>query len=306
MREQSRNEKIKEKLGRLKKERQAVILAHNYQLPEVQEVADFCGDSLELSRIAARTQARIIVFCGVHFMAQTASILSPEKRVLMPDINSGCPMAEMLSAGQLRRLKNKYPEAVVVAYVNTTAEVKAEADICCTSSNAVEVVSSLRNKEEVIFVPDKYLADFVSQKTKRKLIIWEGFCPAHIKILAEDLEREKRLHPNAAVVLHPECMPEAIALSDAVHSTSNMCRYVKTNSAREFIVGTEVGIIYRLKRDNPDKEFYPAAPGAICPDMKRITVEKILHSLEELKFEIKVPARIRNQAKKAIDRMLTI
>jgi quinolinate synthase len=251
------------KIKELKKKRNAVILVHNYQLPEVQDIADFRGDSLELSRIAAKTDAKVIVFCGVYFMAQTASILSPDKLVIMPDASAGCPMADMLSVEDLRKLKKEHPHAVVVGYVNTSAEVKAELDYCCTSANAVGVINALAKEKEIIFVPDKYLADYVSKKTHRKLITWHGFCPTHVKILPEDLDREKKFHPKARIMVHPECTAGVIALADAVLSTSQMARYVKESSAEEFIVGTEVGLLYRLKEDNPGKEFYPASERAV-------------------------------------------
>ena len=297
---------LEEEIKELKKKRGAVILAHNYQLPEVQDVADFRGDSLELSRIAAGTDAKVIVFCGVHFMAETASILCPDKKVIMPDINAGCPMANMISAAELRKLKKEHPEAAAVGYVNTSAQVKAELDFCCTSTNAVAVVNALRDRKEIIFVPDKYLADYVSKKTGRRLISWNGFCPTHVKILPEDVSREKRFHPKAKVLVHPECLPSVVAMADAALSTSQMGKFAKETEAREMIIGTEVGLIYRLKKDNPAKEFYPASERAVCPNMKRTTQEKIVWALEELKEEVKVPEGIRMRARKAIDRMLEI
>jgi quinolinate synthase len=297
---------LEEKIAALKKKRNAIILVHNYQLPEVQDVADFRGDSLELSRIAAQTEAKVIVFCGVHFMAETASILCPGKIVIMPDIKAGCPMADMITATDLRKLKSQHPGAVAVGYVNTPAQVKAELDVCCTSTNAVAIVNALSDKKEIIFVPDKYLADYVAKKTGRKLIFWNGFCPTHVKILPEDIKRERKFHPFAKVMVHPECLPEVVAMADAVCSTSQMCKFAKENEAKEFIVGTEVGLIYRLKEDNPAKEFYPASERAVCPNMKRITQEKILWALEELKEEVRVSDDIRGRAKKAIDRMLEI
>jgi quinolinate synthase len=290
----------------LKKERNAVILAHNYQLPEVQDVADFHGDSLELSRMAAKTDAKVIVFCGVHFMAETASILSPHKLVIMPDIFAGCPMANMITVDELKKLKGEHPNAAVVGYVNTSAEIKAELDVCCTSTNAVAVVETLKDKEEIIFVPDKYLADYVSKQTGRKLISWNGFCPTHIKILPEDIKRERKFHPFAKVMVHPECLPQVVSMADAVLSTSMMGKFAKESDVKEFIVGTEVGLIYRLKQDNPKKEFYPASERAVCPNMKRTTQEKILWALEELKEEVRVSDSVRLRAKKAIDRMLEI
>jgi quinolinate synthase len=293
-----------EKIQKLKKERKAVILAHNYQLPEVQDIADYRGDSLELSRIAAKSDAQVIVFCGVHFMAETASILSPEKTVIMPDKNAGCPMANMITAEDLRELKSRYPKAKVVGYVNTSAEVKTEVDICCTSTNAADVVASLKDAEEIIFVPDKYLADFVSKKTGRILISWDGYCPTHVKILPEDIIRMVRLHPKAEVIAHPECRPEVVALSDAALSTGKTCEYVRKSEAKEFIIATEVGLIYRLQKDNPGKKFYPASELAVCPNMKRANLEKVLWALEEMKDEVCVPDEIRVKAKKAIDAML--
>jgi quinolinate synthase len=290
----------------LKKKRKAVILVHNYQLPEVQEIADYRGDSLELSRIAAKTEAKVIVFCGVHFMAETASILSPDKMVIMPDIGSVCPMANMMSAAQLKALKKEHPLAVTVGYVNTSAEVKAELDVCCTSTNAVAVVKALKDSQEIIFVPDKYLGDYVAKNTGRKLICWDGFCPTHIKIMPEDVLREKKFHPRAKVIVHPECLPEVVSMADAALSTSQMCKFVKESPASEFIVGTEVGIIYRLKQDNPDKEFYAASERAVCPNMKRTTQEKVLSALEDLREEVRVKDDIRLRAQKAINRMLEI
>ncbi|MCX5706886.1 MAG: quinolinate synthase NadA [Candidatus Omnitrophica bacterium] len=300
------NTELEIKINQLKKKRDAVILVHNYQLPEVQDIADYRGDSLELSRVAAKTDAKVIVFCGVYFMAETASILSPEKLVIMPDIHAGCPMANMLNAQELIKLKQKHPNAAVVGYVNTSAEVKAELDYCCTSTNAVAVVNALKDKEEIIFVPDKYLADYVSKKTGRKLITWNGFCPTHIRILPEDVKREKKFHPFAKIMVHPECLSSVVAMADAVLSTSQMAKFAKESEAKEFIVGTESGLIYRLKQDNPAKEFYPASERAVCPNMKRTTQEKVLWALEELKEEVKVPDQIRIRAKKAIDRMLEI
>jgi len=304
--EKKNKDSLEKKISELKKKRNAVILVHNYQLPEVQDIADYRGDSLELSRIAAKTTAEVIVFCGVHFMAETASILCPAKLVLMPDINAGCPMANMITAQDLRKLKKEHPQAVAVGYVNTSAEVKAELDVCCTSTNAVAVVNALKDREEIIFVPDKYLADYVSKKTERKLVSWNGFCPTHVKILPEDIKREKTFHPFAKVMVHPECLPQVVAMADAALSTSQMGKFAKESDAEEFIVGTEVGLIYRLKEDNPTKEFYAASERAVCPNMKRTTQEKILWALEELKEEVRVSDEVRRRARKAIDRMLEI
>ncbi len=298
------NEKLIEEIERLKEKRNAIILAHNYQPGEIQDIADHLGDSLGLSRKASKTDADVIIFCGVQFMAETAAILSPDKTVLLPDVKAGCPMADMLTAGKLRDLKKKHPDAVTVAYVNTNAEVKAEVDICCTSSNAVRVVESLKDAPEIIFVPDKYLADYVSKKTNKKLIAWNGFCPSHVKIRPEDILRQKRLHPGAEVMIHPECIPEVIELADDVLSTEGMCKYVKKSRASELIVGTEAGLLYRLRKENPERRFYPASTSAICPTMKIITLKKVLWSLQEMKYAVKVPDDIRIRAEMAVNRML--
>jgi quinolinate synthase len=290
----------------LKKKQNAVILVHNYQLPEVQEVADFRGDSLELSRMAAKTEAKVIVFCGVDFMAETASILSPDKKVIMPDITATCPMANMMSLDQLKALKKEHPLAITVGYVNSSAQVKAELDVCCTSANAVAVVNALKDSKEIIFVPDKYLGNYVAKKTGRNLICWEGFCPTHIKITPEDISREKKLHPQAKVLVHPECLPAVCDMADAALSTSQMGKLVKESPDKEFIIGTESGIIYRLKEDNPEKYFFAASQRAICPNMKKTTLEKVLFSLQELREEVRVPDDIRRKAQKAINRMLEI
>jgi quinolinate synthase len=296
---------LRKKIEVLKKERQAVILVHNYQIPEVQEIADFRGDSLMLSREAAKTDAKVIVFCGVHFMAETAKILSPEKTVLLPDANAGCPMADMINGEQLRELKKKHPQAKTVCYVNTTAEVKAESDVCLTSSNAVAIVNSFfRPDEEVIFVPDKYLARYVADRTGREFIYWRGFCPTHARILPEDVIRERALHPQAELLVHPECLPEVTRLADFVLSTEGICRRARESSAREFLIGTEMGILYRLKNENPGKIFYPLSERAICPNMKLTTLEKVLWSLEDLTHEVTVPLAVATRARASLDRML--
>jgi len=296
---------ISDKIKALTKKRNAIILAHNYQRGEVQDIADYVGDSLGLSQNAAKSNAEVIVFCGVHFMAETASILCPDKIVLMPDVKAGCPMANMITAKSLRSLKDKHPEATTVCYVNTSAEVKAESDICCISSNAVKVVESVK-EPEVIFVPDKYLAHYVARKTTKKIISWNGFCPTHVKILPEHIEKQKSLHPNAEVMVHPECTPPVIDLANKVLSTGGMCKYAKESKARELIVGTESGILHRLRKENPNKKFYPITDLAICPNMKLNTLEKILWSLQDMKHEIKVPQNIRLKAINAVDKMLEI
>ncbi|MCL6519017.1 MAG: quinolinate synthase NadA [Armatimonadetes bacterium] len=285
--------------------RNAVILAHNYQLGEIQDVADFVGDSLELSRKAAEAQADVIVFCGVHFMAETAKILSPQKTVLLPDLAAGCPMADMITAEQLRELKAEYPGRPVVAYVNTSAAVKAESDICCTSANAVKVVESL-DADEVIFVPDKCLGDYVASKTNKRVICYPGFCPTHYNITPEDILRAKEEHPKALVIAHPECTKEVLELADGVFSTSGMIRFARESSAREFIVATEEGLLHRLYQENPGKKFYAPTAGVVCPNMKLITLEKLAWSLENMQYTIELPADIINRARKAIERMIEI
>jgi quinolinate synthase len=301
----NRDAKLIEKILDLKKRRGAVILAHNYQLGEVQDIADFVGDSLDLSQRAAETGADVIVFCGVHFMAETASILCPDKVVLLPDRNAGCPMADMITAKQLWAKKKEHPQAVVVCYINSSAEVKAESDVCCTSANAVRVVEGL-DAREILFVPDQYLGHYVSARTGKKMILWPGFCPTHVRIKPERIKELKREYPKAKVVVHPECTPEVIALADEVLSTSGMCRYAQRDEVREMIVGTEMGIIHRLKKENPGKRFIPISEQAICPNMKLITLEKVLWSLEEMGPEVKVPEGIRLKAKAAVDKMLKI
>jgi len=295
-----------EKIAGLKKKRNAVIPAHNYQRDEVQEIADFSGDSLALSISASKTDADVIVFCGVHFMAETASILSPDKTVLMPAPDAGCPMADMITADDLRELKKKHPRAVVVTYVNSSAEVKALTDVCCTSSNAVKVIASLHDAEEIICVPDKYLGAYVSKTTGRALILWNGYCPTHAKILPEHILRQKQAHPDAVVLAHPECTPPVLETADGVLSTEGICRYAKSADAGEFIIGTEIGILYRLKKENPGKAFYPATEAATCPNMKKTTLEGILRCLEDMKTQVRVPEDIRVKARGAVDRMVAI
>lgn len=294
---------ITERIKTLASERDAVILAHNYTRPEIQDIADFVGDSLELSRTASRLSSKVIVFCGVHFMAETAYILSPDKTVLIPDPYAGCPMADMITGEQLRNLKKEHPNAKVVCYVNSSAEVKGESDVCCTSANAVDIVNRL-DSSEIIFVPDKYLGTYVSKMTGKKLILWQGYCPIHAMIKAEDIIRMKQEHPRAKVVVHPECPPEVTDLADAVRSTSGMLRYVKEVDAQEFIIGTESGIIYRMEKENPGKRFFPVRRDTICINMKKITLEKVLNSLEKNEYKVTVPEDIRIRALKSIERML--
>ena len=294
------------KIESLKEQRKAVILAHNYQLGDVQDIADFVGDSLGLSQQAAKTQAEVIVFCGVHFMAETASILCPDKVVLLPDPNAGCPMANMITAQRLREKKEELGDVSVVCYVNSTAEVKAESDICCTSANAEKVVKSLSPDREILFVPDQYLGHYIQTKTGRKMHLWPGFCPTHLRILPRHITQLRQDYPQAKVVVHPECRPDVIALADEVLSTGGMCRYAWRDDVSQMIVGTEIGIIHRLKKENPAKKFIPVSEQAVCPNMKLITLEKILWSLESMEPEVRVPEEIRLRAKAAVDRMLEI
>ena len=293
------------KIIALKRDKNAVILAHNYQLPEVQDIADYVGDSLGLSIEASKTKAKLIVFCGVHFMAETAAIICPDKKVIVPDVNAGCPMADMINAEGVRKLKAEHPGHIVVAYINTTAEVKAESDYCCTSANAVKVVEKLKDKE-IIFIPDKYLGDYVSKQTGKKMVLYNGFCPIHVMILPEHVKGAKQEHPNAVVIVHPECLPEVKALADKVLSTGGMIKFAKESPAQEFIIGTETGIIYRLQKENPFKMFHPANPLAICRNMKKTTIDKLLKSLETEETSITVPKEIASRAKLSIDRMLKL
>ncbi len=300
-------ESLIEKINKLKKEHNAVILVHNYQIGEVQDIADHLGDSLGLSLQAAKTKADVIVFCGVHFMAETAAIISPDKKVVVPDVSAGCPMADMITPEELIKLKAKHPGAKVVSYVNTTAAVKAESDICCTSANAAKVVDSIKDTNEIIFTPDKYLGHYTSTKVKdKKFIFWDGYCPIHVKILPEHIKKQKDEHPKAEVMVHPECRPETIALADQVLSTGGMMKYAKESKAAELIIGTETGILYRLRKENPDKKFYAATELAVCPNMKKTNLEKVLWSLEDLKTEITIPKQIAERARSAIEKMLEI
>lgn len=301
-----KHDRLKEEIKRLKEQRRAVILSHYYQRPEIQEVADFVGDSLELSRQAARTDAQVIVFCGVHFMAESAAILSPEKIVLLPEENAGCPMAEMITAVDLERWKSSFPRATVVCYVNTSAEVKAQSDIACTSANAVKVISALSPEENILFVPDKNLGAYIARQTGRKIHVWEGYCPTHDKLTREDILAARREHPDALVLVHPECRPEVVELADQVASTSGILRFARESAAKKFIIGTETGILYQLSKQCPGKEFYPAAPKMICPNMKATTLEKLHRSLATLEPKITVPPDIREKALQSLERMLAI
>lgn len=296
---------LAERILSLKRQRNAVILAHNYQRGEVQDIADFVGDSLELSQNAAKTGAGVILFCGVHFMAETASILCPDKKVLLPEIKAGCPMANMITAERLIAKKQEFPRATVVCYINSSADVKAESDVCCTSANAVKVVESL-DANEILFVPDQYLGHYISTKVDKRMILWPGYCPTHARIQAEDITRLKIEHPDAKVIVHPECRPEVITVADEVLSTGGMCRFAKQTDAREIIVGTEVGIIHRLSKENPGKKFIVASKKAVCPNMKKITLGKMLWALEDMAPEVRVAEEVRVRARRAVDKMLEI
>jgi quinolinate synthase len=321
--------KITEEILRLKEERRAIILSHNYQRDEIQEIADFTGDSLELSRKAAGVECDVIVFCGVNFMAESASILSPDKTVLLPESEANCPMADMVKVSgerkvwktfpgydeqptfvfphdfTLRDIKAQHPGVPVVTYVNTTADVKAESDICCTSANVVKVIESLPDKE-VICIPDRNLSAWAAKKTNKKIIAWDGFCHVHDRVSIEDVGKARKLYPNALLIAHPECRLEVLELADHVTSTSGMLRFAKSSDAREFVVGTEIGLMYRLGKENPGKTFYPLRKDMICPNMKKTRLSSILRALKELTHIIKVPEDIRVRAKKALDRMLEI
>ncbi len=300
------NKTITEKILELKEQRDAVILAHNYQLGEIHDIADFVGDSLDLSQKAAQTDAKVIVFCGVHFMAETASLLCPDKIVLIPDEHAGCPMADMVTVEDLRKKKSESPDASVVCYINTTAAVKTECDICCTSSNALKVVSSIPEGKPIIFVPDRYLGAFAAAQSDREMMLWPGYCPTHQRITADDIVKLKKQYPEAQVVVHPECRSDVTALADKALGTGGMMRYARESEYKDFIIGTEIGIIYRLRKENPSKRFIPASEQAICPNMKLITLEKILWSLEGMVYQVSVPEELLDKARKPVERMLAI
>jgi len=298
-------EDIKQEIRRLLTERNAVLLAHNYMRDEVQEIADITGDSLGLSQEAAKTSAEVIVFCGVHFMAESASILSPGKTVLLPRLDAGCPMADMVTVEGLLELKAKHPGVPVVTYVNSSAAVKAVSDICCTSANAVKVVNSLPDRE-VIFVPDRNLGQFVAKQSDKTFHYWDGYCPTHERLKADVVARLKEQHPEALFVCHPECNPAVVALADHACSTSGMYDFCRRSPAKRFIIGTEAGILYRLRQENPDKEFILASPALVCPNMKLTSLEDILEALTTMAPVVKVPEEIRVPAKRALDRMIAI
>lgn len=291
---------------RLKKERNAIILAHNYQVSEVQDVADIVGDSYSLSQKAAETDSDVIVFCGVHFMAESAKILSPDKTVLLPVKDAGCPMADMVTAPKLREMKKRYPDAAVVCYVNSSAEVKAECDICCTSSNALKVIESLEQKQ-VIFVPDENLGSYIASKVKDKeIILWKGFCITHKRVKAEEVKKIKQMYPDAKILMHPECEPEVQKLADFLGSTSEIIKYAGEIPEKDIIIGTEEGILHLLKKQNPDKNFYLLSTGLICTNMKKTRLSDVHNALLNMQHEIHVDETIRLKALKSLERMLKI
>jgi len=302
--DQKYKEHLRRKILDLKKEKNALIVAHNYQRDEIQEIADLTGDSFKLAREVTKAKEKLVVFCGVKFMAESAYMLSPEKTVLLPVEEAGCPLADMATVEKLRKKKQEYPEAAVVAYVNSTAAVKAESDICCTSSNAVQVVRSLK-EDKVIFVPDKNLGRYVREQVPEKeMILWDGYCIVHMRLTREEVERTKKLHPEAEFIAHPECRREVLELADYIGSTAGMIKYVKECPREEFIVGTERGIIYKLKKDNPDKSFYMPTDQFICANMKLTTLGWLARSLEKEIYKIEVPPGIAEKGRRALKRML--
>ncbi|MCW3491444.1 quinolinate synthase NadA [Dethiobacter alkaliphilus] len=303
MREQ--NAQLTEKILKLKEERNAVILAHNYQIGEVQDIADYVGDSFGLSRVAADTDADVIVFCGVHFMAEGAAILAPEKTVLLPEILAGCPMADMVTADALREKKKEHPNATVVTYVNSSAAVKAESDVCVTSSNALNVVNSL-DTDEILFVPDMNLGSFIADRTDKRMIMWEGYCITHHRVRAADVDAAREKHPDAVVVVHPECRPEVVKKADHAFSTGGILKFARESEHKKLIIGTEMGLIHRLEKENPEKEFYLLHQGLVCPNMKYTNLEKVVAALENMQPVITVDDEVREGARRALERMLAV
>ncbi len=289
-----------------KKKRGALILAHVYQPGEIQDIADFTGDSLFLSQQAAKTQAKVIVFCGVQFMAETASILSPEKIVLLPEIKAGCPLADMAPIEKVKKKLKELPKVVIISYVNSYAATKSLSDYCCTSANAVQVAQAIPTEKDILFLPDMNLADFTARKTNRNIIPWQGYCQVHNILTKEDVIKVKKLHPKALLLVHPECRPEVCNLADYIGSTRGIIKFASNNPAKEYIIGTELGIFHPLKKNNPNKQFFPASKKMICKDMKLITLEKVLYSLQNLKPRIIVPENIRKKSLKALNRMIEI
>lgn len=298
--------RIEEEIAKLKEERNAVILAHNYQIGEVQDIADFTGDSLELARKATDISSDVIVFCGVHFMAETAAILNPDKTVLIPEASAGCPMADMITGDQLRELKAKHPNAKVLCYVNSTADIKAESDCCVTSGNALKVAQAFPADQEIIFVPDRHLGAYTAEQLGRKFILWPGFCPTHARFMVEQIKGARSRYPDAVVMVHPESPRPVRESADQILSTGGMCRFALESDKKEFIVGTEIGIIHRLQQESPDKTFIPLHERAICPNMKKIDLEKVLWSLKDMETKVTVPEPISSKARKSIEMMLEL
>jgi quinolinate synthase len=294
------------RIQELKEKRNAVIVAHSYQIDDVQEIADMVGDSFALSKYCATNPSEVIVFCGVHFMAESAKILSPEKTVLLPEIDAGCPMAEMVTAEALREEKKRHKDAAVVCYINSTAEVKAESDVCCTSSNAVNIIKAIKQKD-IIFVPDMNLGRYVSKMVPEKnIILWNGFCVTHHKIKTSEVEQMKKLHPDALLLVHPECKEEIVNLADFVGSTKQIIDFATESENTKFIIGTEMGVMYKLKLNSPNKIFYLMSQGLLCPNMKKTSLNSIYESLNEMKYKIELDEDIRLKARKSLDRMLEI
>jgi len=299
------SDELRERILELKRGLNAVIAAHNYQRPEVQDIADFYGDSLELARECTQVDADFIVLCGVRFMAESAAILSPERTVLLSEGGAGCPMADMIDVDDLREWKQRYPQAAVVCYVNSSAAVKAESDVCCTSANAIEIVESLPNNE-ILFIPDRHLGHYVSTKTDKRIILYPGFCPPHQRLKPVHIKLARELHPDAVVLVHPECSAEVISQADAALSTSQMIRYVKGEDRDNFLIGTEEGILHRMRQENPEKSLHLLATGLLCPDMKKTTLESIVRTMEERRNIVKVPEEVRIRAKHALDGMIGV
>lgn len=296
---------IEQRILDLKTEQNAVILAHNYQLPEVQDIADIVGDSLELARQATSLSAETVIFAGVRFMAETAKILCPDKTVLLPEEDAGCPLADMIEPGQLIKLKEQYPSAEVVSYINSNIEIKALSDLCCTSANALDIVEKA-NADQIIFIPDKNLGTYIQQFTKKELIFHKGFCVVHDNLNPSDILKIKKNHPEADVIAHPECPMSVIKIADSVESTGGMLRYIKNSVKKEFIIATEAGMNYRLKKSFPDRIFYSIQPEMICENMKKTTLSSILHSLEKKQFNIDLEASLMNRARRPLQRMIEI
>lgn len=300
-------ENLKKKIRKLKKEKDAVIIVHNYQRDEIQDIADISGDSLALSRAAVKASAKVIVFCGVDFMAESASILNPNKIVLLPVKEAGCPMADMVTIERLIEKKKEYPNAATVCYVNSSAEIKAESDICCTSSNAIQIVNSLKDYKDIIFIPDKNLGRYVQANIPdKRIILWEGFCPTHIRVSKEEVSRMKVRHPESLVLAHPECNPDVLSVSDHICSTAGMFKFAKASKAKSFIIATELGMLYGLKKANPDKDFYVPTERLVCPTMKLTTLGWVAHALESMEHQIKITGEIKEKAYESLMRMLKV